>query len=250
MIVDDLWREPFVRASLGEHLPHIVRVPFHIDRENYYHDPLVDKLCPPTINKTLDASWARAPHAVTALIGFSEDPGAIFVRRYAAETKYKTGLLGGVEDWDVLSLHCDADGWRYKFFVVRLIRDESRMYLVGNFSEEERDPGSVFGPSADVWTARIVLTTFALMNARNIVSEEVRPTQDRASRRRGDLPPFTYHVLKVLPLAELQRTSRDGGQGHALPIHWIRGHFKSFSAERPLFGKYSGRFWWQPTLHG
>lgn len=33
-------------------------------------------------------------------------------------------------------------------------------------------------------------------------------------------------------------------------IHWVRGHFKQYTAERPLFGRFTGLYWWQPHLAG
>jgi len=33
-------------------------------------------------------------------------------------------------------------------------------------------------------------------------------------------------------------------------IHLCRGHFKEYTKEKPLFGKYTGTYWWQPTMRG
>jgi hypothetical protein len=30
----------------------------------------------------------------------------------------------------------------------------------------------------------------------------------------------------------------------------VRGHFKQYTAERPLFGRFTGLYWWQPHLAG
>jgi hypothetical protein len=35
-----------------------------------------------------------------------------------------------------------------------------------------------------------------------------------------------------------------------LPLHLVRGHFKHYSDEAPLFGKYTGWWWWTPQLRG
>jgi hypothetical protein len=51
-------------------------------------------------------------------------------------------------------------------------------------------------------------------------------------------------------MRELHRVARGEPTGERRPLHWVRGHFKAYRPERPLFGKYHGRFWWQPALHG
>ena len=33
-------------------------------------------------------------------------------------------------------------------------------------------------------------------------------------------------------------------------MHLCRGHFKTFSEEAPLFGKFTGTYWWEPQLRG
>jgi hypothetical protein len=33
-------------------------------------------------------------------------------------------------------------------------------------------------------------------------------------------------------------------------IHFQLGHFKTYTAEKPLFGHITGRFWWQPHVRG
>jgi hypothetical protein len=30
----------------------------------------------------------------------------------------------------------------------------------------------------------------------------------------------------------------------------VRGHFKTYTAERPLLGRFTGTYWWQPHLAG
>lgn len=33
-------------------------------------------------------------------------------------------------------------------------------------------------------------------------------------------------------------------------LHMMRGHFKTYTPEAPLFGKRVGTWWWQPGLRG
>lgn len=100
---------------------------------------------------------------------------------------------------------------------------------------------------------RTVVTVFTLMNTRNVVQESVDPSPalQKARQSRGELPLYRYHVLKVRPMVPM-RTDPTGHQstGRLQALHWTRGHFKRYTAERPLFGKYTGTWWWQPTVAG
>jgi hypothetical protein len=33
-------------------------------------------------------------------------------------------------------------------------------------------------------------------------------------------------------------------------MHFRRGHFKEYTSEKPLFGKYTGAFWWEAHVAG
>ena len=33
-------------------------------------------------------------------------------------------------------------------------------------------------------------------------------------------------------------------------LHIFRGHFKTYSEDRPLFGKVAGTFWWEGSVRG
>jgi hypothetical protein len=98
-----------------------------------------------------------------------------------------------------------------------------------------------------------ILTTFALMNCKNIVEREVPPAiQPRAARRRGEpWVSYRHHVLEVRPFS--RRKIADGAPldpGSSTAIHWVRGHFKRYTQERPLLGRFTGTYWWQPHLAG
>ena len=107
-----------------------------------------------------------------------------------------------------------------------------------------------------IWNVvEAIVSAFSLMHCRNVRTEEVVApiALQRARSRRGKLPLYRYHVLKVAPFGE---RIRGGGApqlrpiGPLVAIHFVRGHFKEYSSERPLFGKLTGLWWWQPHLAG
>ena len=89
-----------------------------------------------------------------------------------------------------------------------------------------------------------------LLNCKNIGTEKHDPPQALNKKRikSGKQPLFTYHTLILKPM---------GKEEESVPkhlwhnrIHLQRGHFKTYSAEKPLFGHFMGRFWWQPHVRG
>ena len=91
---------------------------------------------------------------------------------------------------------------------------------------------------------------FALMNCKNVVREAQVPDKklQRARQRSGKHPLYAFSILKARPLGRAgAKSALDRGNR---AIHWVRGHFKEYTPERPLFGKLAGLFWWEPHIAG
>lgn len=90
-----------------------------------------------------------------------------------------------------------------------------------------------------------------LMSAKNIVQVQHVPPKKLQRRRskRGQLPLFSWHELCVRQVGHRAEKTIDG-MGSPTAIHWVRGHFKTYTSDRPLFGKHVGQYWWQPHLAG
>lgn len=99
-----------------------------------------------------------------------------------------------------------------------------------------------------------VAVTFTLLNTKNIVQERIAPVMDRAARRRierGERAPYTFYTLKYRPFGKRTLSVGAGaGEGSLVALHMVRGHFQTYSEAAPLFGKYTGRWWWQPQIRG
>jgi hypothetical protein len=95
---------------------------------------------------------------------------------------------------------------------------------------------------------------FSLLNCRNVVLRPHTPSLalQKARARRGQLPLVSYSEILVRAFAAKgeRRAGLHGDSLHA--VHWVRGHCKRYTEERPLFGnaKNVGAFWWQPHLVG
>ena len=91
-----------------------------------------------------------------------------------------------------------------------------------------------------------------LLNCKNVVTEDNLPSEklNNKRRKRGRLELFTYKTLKLV----LPSESKKGGEylpsGKKVKIHLCRGHFKNYTKDAPLFGRYTGLYWWQPHVRG
>jgi hypothetical protein len=88
-----------------------------------------------------------------------------------------------------------------------------------------------------------------VLNCKNITYETVQPRKKK--RKKGKRELFSYYVLNIAPTSN-KRQVRSGatGTGDKKRVHLCRGHFKTFTEDAPLFGRYTGRFWWQPQVRG
>lgn len=121
------------------------------------------------------------------------------------------------------------------------------------------------GATVDEWILASVdagLWTMALCNMRNIVTELVRPPVRRRHRKRGNVAPTRFHVLR-LQLPGGNRVGLDGLTAHddggeGVGLHLVRGHPAHYGDCCPgqheprklLFGKHQGVYWIPAHMRG
>jgi len=89
-----------------------------------------------------------------------------------------------------------------------------------------------------------------LINCKNITTE-TNPPDEKLNKKRKLLkkqPIFTYKTLVLKPTGKFQETIPKHLWENR--IHLCRGHFKTYTEEKPLFGRITGSFWWQPCVKG
>lgn len=94
-------------------------------------------------------------------------------------------------------------------------------------------------------------TMFALnlMHCKNV--ETIRapePSKKAKKRQRERGMQVRYSTIHIDGMSKRYRTHGRRGQGVAL--HLRRGHFRTYTEDAPLFGKWTGTWWWSPTLVG
>jgi hypothetical protein len=117
--------------------------------------------------------------------------------------------------------------------------------------------GDVIGPGDPEWIAVEALMEAGMMvvsmvNCSNVGLDDETPDYPRPERRRltrKDKPLMSFKRLHIKQhRSHRSDAATEGGDGVA--IHIVRGHFKTFTPEKPLLGKYSGTWWWQPSVRG
>jgi len=132
--------------------------------------------------------------------------------------------------------------------------EQSVMGLLDNdkhlFTAEER---KMFGKVIPDEFAMVFFLATMLANCKNVESEAilVPPKLIRAQQKRNRVPIFRWYRLKIDPMRKVIKNQTDGGElTYERAFHICRGHFKTFTDARPLFGRVTGRFWWPMHTRG
>lgn len=98
--------------------------------------------------------------------------------------------------------------------------------------------------------ASLVICALLLIGCKNIGTEIIVPPDKLNAKRKrvGRTELFSYHTLVIKPTGKKQESIPKHLWNNR--IHICRGHFKEYTEDRKLFGKYTGRYWWQPSVRG
>lgn len=100
----------------------------------------------------------------------------------------------------------------------------------------------------------VALYGLTLMNCRNVEtapSGSVKMGRSGRQKRQGVKPVEVRYKTIVLPGGGSTKVGSGSGAHHrATALHKVRGHLKTFTAERPLMGKHVGTYWWGWMVRG
>lgn len=91
----------------------------------------------------------------------------------------------------------------------------------------------------------VALLSICFAHCKGAEVKEYKPSRQvrRAAERKGE-PSFSYHTIDIRPATGTLREEGDVAKnGLAKALHICRGHFAHYTAEKPLFGKYTGTFY-------
>ena len=99
-------------------------------------------------------------------------------------------------------------------------------------------------------------TMVNILNCQNVITKDVEPPEklNRKRKKHRQTPLYSYKILEVV---KGKPKTKDAGSvpwdyksPEAVRFHLCRGHFKTYTEDRKLFGKYTGTFWWNPQSRG
>ncbi len=114
--------------------------------------------------------------------------------------------------------------------------------------EDQPELGEGF---AIVSTMTTIGMGISFMHCKNVKQVEAKEDPGERFLRQYKVPKFTYRTLCIDPMKEvLRREGQSEAAGLKRALHICRGHFSTYSDEKPLFGKYAGTFWVPDHVRG
>ena len=101
-----------------------------------------------------------------------------------------------------------------------------------------------------------VFYALGLLNCKNIVIMERGGQPVGIKRNRNRKWVHRHYILQIRPMREIAKIEyedkkpEEENESQDLSFHFCRGHFKVYTTEKPLFGKYVGTFWWDAHARG
>jgi hypothetical protein len=98
----------------------------------------------------------------------------------------------------------------------------------------------------------LLQTSVTLLNCKNIQTEKIPPPErlNKERRKSGKQELFDYYVLNIFIPSKKQGYREKTEPLSHNRIHLCRGHFKEYTTEHPLLGRFTGLYWWQPHVRG
>ncbi len=122
-------------------------------------------------------------------------------------------------------------------------------------NQDLKDVNAKMDETLEVWVRLAVLhpalMAHSLLACKNVDTEDHRPIPKLSKnfQRRHGMFLVSYKTLKVSAMGGSRQHAKGLGTKDQR-LHIMRGHFKTFTPERPLFGRITGTYWWSPGLRG
>ena len=97
------------------------------------------------------------------------------------------------------------------------------------------------------------LLSISFLHCKNVqVARQTPPRKlSHAFQRRHGRALTQFHTLQITPMRKvLEREGQSQTLGLKKALHICRGHFKTFTLDRKLFGRYAGTYWWDAHVRG
>jgi hypothetical protein len=160
-----------------------------------------------------------------------------------------------IECWVVWRfIHQSFGGHHYGhyFGCGRLYPGKQWQWFPSDFTESEIKSER----NAKLWvnaSATIPFLAMYLLSCKNIKADRVKPSRQsrRLAQRKGDDSSREYRIVVKVPGNKSFTIAGPRRKGDpVISPHMVRGHFAEYSTDKPLFGKYVGRFWKPAHVRG
>ena len=93
----------------------------------------------------------------------------------------------------------------------------------------------------------------SLMHCRNVevIEQEISATIAKRRKEKGiPLIRFKHLIIKPMGQRKVKAGESMTKQQGMMPMHFVRAHFKTYTADKPLMGKHVGRYFWHTSARG
>lgn len=125
--------------------------------------------------------------------------------------------------------------------------------VISGLSEEYMRQVTKDEPTFDLFSDMLpFMFALSLTHCKNVTtSQQPLPAPVARKRLERGQPAITFTILDIKPMRQVSQHSAVKGKSEATnALHFVRGHMKTFSAEKPLFGKHTGTYWWHLRAAG
>jgi hypothetical protein len=122
-----------------------------------------------------------------------------------------------------------------------------------NYLWKKEGPERIAEHQSFITKLQPVFLCLSLLQCSNIAIQDVSPEEKlgRAYQKRHGIPLSSYKTLVVTgKRPPTPRTEETTKPTYHVRQHLCRGHFATYTAQRPLFGKYVGTFWVPSCVKG
>lgn len=198
-------------------------------------------------NFSMEGRWAQVGCLIKTL-GF-ESSKSLLAGRLVGNTEAVVG-----SKWVAYYSSWSSDGYEAKGKPIRhdvgtiVFLDKSGKVLA--FFSRGGSGGRESRQISTDW-AFISSMAMSFMHCKNVRQIEAKDDRGEQFHKQHKVPRFRYRTLVIDPMKEVLRT--EGGleaNGLKKALHICRGHFATYSNDKPLFGKYNGTFWKPDHVRG
>lgn len=202
---------------------------FNTDMSGYWS---VNKMLPPPCDNTL-LCWEAEKR---------EEPG--YIKVAAHYLKHENGLM-------IFPLAYNEVSRTWAIFSAKAV------YLDGKWQISYMGQGSNEYLREEVTRELVVsMKLLEILYARNVITKTVTPPVALNKKRvkHHHEPYDEYRILEVVKGVAKNKNQGEVPWDYRPPteraLHLCRGHFKTYTEDAKLFGRYTGTFWWQPSIRG